>query len=512
MQTQLALAYALTIHKSQGITVPVSYPSLSGIFGFGQPYTLLTRTPFRHNMLFVGVPPKDVLDQILQPDRNGVNRLRRKQQELRDKLQSDEILEAEILKRVAAGEFDLEDIGASLSEETHSQTQAEVKELALTHLCERLKLWYEGWSQRLTRETGLTAMVKVSEGFSYKAGRVIPWKGREHMWCTLAQILQGDKNERLRIQFYHEVATHWFTEAGVNVLAMCRLGEPCFPLRDRGHGGRQPILQYTVDSVIYNRPAFPQKPADFHWACGKQEVRGQTQSAFVTNAGDMSEPNPQQTSMEYTPCPTNTSAVAPVRHQWGGRKRQMEDVAKPVLKQDVKLVRYHRKFLNAIAKAARQRCSRGATSTYRCESTPITGTLGKREGVPFQTRTEGNKRKRVSARYHTVSGSQSRQQESIDLETLSLAGASVVIPRAYWPMQDEYIVSPRLQTFLRENLPEPWYMKTFETGARGDCLFHSVAALLEHMLSLDTEAATHVTSKVPAEHFGSDKSFWVQGR
>ena len=37
-QTQLALAYAMTVHKSQGLTMPKIYPSLQGIFGFGMPY------------------------------------------------------------------------------------------------------------------------------------------------------------------------------------------------------------------------------------------------------------------------------------------------------------------------------------------------------------------------------------------------------------------------------------------------------------------------------------------
>ena len=60
MQAQLALAYAMTVHKSQGLTIPKIYPSLIGIFGFGMPYTLMTRTRLEEDMIFVGVPPKDV--------------------------------------------------------------------------------------------------------------------------------------------------------------------------------------------------------------------------------------------------------------------------------------------------------------------------------------------------------------------------------------------------------------------------------------------------------------------
>eukprot|EP00973_Karenia_brevis_P013515 1834893-Karenia_brevis.AAC.1 len=40
--------------------MPKIYPSLIGIFGFGIPYSLMTRTWFEEDMVFVGVPPSDV--------------------------------------------------------------------------------------------------------------------------------------------------------------------------------------------------------------------------------------------------------------------------------------------------------------------------------------------------------------------------------------------------------------------------------------------------------------------
>ena len=40
--------------------MPKIYPSLQGIFGFGMPYTLMTRTRLAKDMTFVGVPPSDV--------------------------------------------------------------------------------------------------------------------------------------------------------------------------------------------------------------------------------------------------------------------------------------------------------------------------------------------------------------------------------------------------------------------------------------------------------------------
>ena len=40
--------------------MPKIYSSLQGIFGFGMPYTLMTRTRLAEDMIFVGVPPSDI--------------------------------------------------------------------------------------------------------------------------------------------------------------------------------------------------------------------------------------------------------------------------------------------------------------------------------------------------------------------------------------------------------------------------------------------------------------------
>ena len=49
-QIQLVLAYALTVHKCQGLTETRGYPALTMTFGFGLPYTMCTRTPWQHNV------------------------------------------------------------------------------------------------------------------------------------------------------------------------------------------------------------------------------------------------------------------------------------------------------------------------------------------------------------------------------------------------------------------------------------------------------------------------------
>ena len=44
--------------------MPRIYPSLQGIFGFGMPYTLMTRTRLAEDMIFVGVPPSDIYPML----------------------------------------------------------------------------------------------------------------------------------------------------------------------------------------------------------------------------------------------------------------------------------------------------------------------------------------------------------------------------------------------------------------------------------------------------------------
>ena len=51
----MTLAYALTGHKAQGLNMKVTYIVFDGIFWFGLPYTLITRTPFVDNIYYVGV-------------------------------------------------------------------------------------------------------------------------------------------------------------------------------------------------------------------------------------------------------------------------------------------------------------------------------------------------------------------------------------------------------------------------------------------------------------------------
>ena len=159
--------------------MPVSFPSLSQIFGFGMPYTLLTRTPFSDCMLFIGVPPKDIFEDILSYDPQKLNYLDRKRAEICGILTGPTALSRIVNEKAASGEFDLQSIGETLLAADADVTQyskESLEALAHTHMCERLRTWYTDWRDRLHVERGFKSMVRVSHGFSEESGSVKPWK------------------------------------------------------------------------------------------------------------------------------------------------------------------------------------------------------------------------------------------------------------------------------------------------------------------------------------------------
>ena len=202
-QVQLVLAYALTIHKSQGVTLPSSYPSLHGTFGFGMPYTIATRTPSTSNMFFVGVPPSDVLESILKKNHQGKTLLDAERERLAALLRNDEGLDKLIADKLRTGELRAE--AAEDSQEDHRRHA----------LREKLRADLQGWHDRLDADAGLKAMVRVSEGFKMRDGRAQPYSNRIGTWKSLAGTLQGDSHDKKKIVFFHAVATKWMVAPGL---------------------------------------------------------------------------------------------------------------------------------------------------------------------------------------------------------------------------------------------------------------------------------------------------------
>ncbi len=62
----LSLSYAVTIHKGQGLTIKRVDAVLEGMFAHGQAYVQNSRTPLERNFMRVGVPPIDLLPEVLK--------------------------------------------------------------------------------------------------------------------------------------------------------------------------------------------------------------------------------------------------------------------------------------------------------------------------------------------------------------------------------------------------------------------------------------------------------------
>ena len=66
----------------------LTYIGLLRSFGYGLPYTMATRTPHRQNILFVGVPPKDVFERLVRKDPNSnLTLIDQKRKELESELE-----------------------------------------------------------------------------------------------------------------------------------------------------------------------------------------------------------------------------------------------------------------------------------------------------------------------------------------------------------------------------------------------------------------------------------------
>ena len=109
-QVQLIPAYALTVHKGQGLTLSMTFLGLDDIFGFGLAYTMYTRSRFAENMCNVGVPPKDILEALLRRDSNGQDAIDRKRVQVQTLLKDKNAFDAMMDARIESGEFCLKTI------------------------------------------------------------------------------------------------------------------------------------------------------------------------------------------------------------------------------------------------------------------------------------------------------------------------------------------------------------------------------------------------------------------
>ncbi len=269
------------------MTFRVSYISLHNVFGFGLPYTLLTRAPFEPNMFFVGVPPWDVLARLLLRDAAGLTPIDKKKRAVHELLSNETALQQHLEDRIGTGEFDLDRLGMELAARTdqdglspggvgpHNTMSAEI--LARKYLLKEIREQLQTFSQRLDVRTGLRNMCATTEGFRLDGNTVRLWANRVQMWKSLAEVSQQDDATRQKILYYKTIALEWMTHPSVDLLARATPDAALHPLR-RSAGASESskdgaIQGYLHAGLLEPREPFPAAPSNFRWGDGKRERR-----------------------------------------------------------------------------------------------------------------------------------------------------------------------------------------------------------------------------------------------
>ena len=138
-QVPVVPAYALTGHRAQGLKMLVTYMSLVRFLGYGLPYTLCTRSPFRISIYVVGVPPRVIFVALLTPDAHGMTVIDVKRVDIEELLAS-------------GGLHDDED-----------------------------RAYYAEWLTRLDIAQGLRSMVDVSSSFKLNGQ---DWRKQQWFTCV----------------------------------------------------------------------------------------------------------------------------------------------------------------------------------------------------------------------------------------------------------------------------------------------------------------------------------------
>ena len=274
-QSQAVPAYALTVHKAQGLTMMMVFLAFSKVFGFGLAYTALTRCPYEWATLLVGVPPKDVLAMLLKKDASGLTKIDQKREEIKTLLEDENAFAAHVQARIDCGEFDLNRIAQEFSDAGPVDAAMQT---ARQRVAEHIRRAHEDWTRRLEVDTGITAMLTVSSGFKRDSDTgVTTYANQQDNWQSLAEAFQIDAETRQRILFYREVAVEWMNDPAVNALAGMTLED--FRLPTRVAKTRSVVQNYAGAP----RPSCPKPPPGFTWgAHASDDMRNLSYCGFVS--------------------------------------------------------------------------------------------------------------------------------------------------------------------------------------------------------------------------------------
>jgi hypothetical protein len=314
-QVQGVPAYALTVHKAQGLTMHMVFLAMSKVFGFGLAYTALTRCPYVWSTLLVGVPPRDVLATLLRRDTDGLTLIDRKRHEIQALLEDDATFTEHVQERIDSGEFDLERLAQDMR---HAATDVPACDLttepernlqARKEVEAQIRVQHQEWIDRLDVDTGLAAMLQVSTGFKRNAlTGVTTYANQNDNWQTLAEAFQIDAATRQRILFYRSVAVDWMTHPDVNALSKATVDDARLPTRVAAERSR--VVSYGETP----RPPCPQPPAGFVWGVGIDERNAHKRkaaSASKDTEQDAAVPVSGQPSAEVSPPGAPQDSVPP---------------------------------------------------------------------------------------------------------------------------------------------------------------------------------------------------------
>ena len=159
-QIPLESGYASSIHKSKGLTLSRVHGLLEGIFAHGQTYVLISRTPDGDQFWLIGVPPEDILLDVMRA-------VHKKQAIARRFLEQYQSLDTEAQAKVASGSKDISDNLLVLRQhialvwDRHTRTQP-IESMSAEEI---VGLLIEE-EQRLDLVQGVEAMISVTSRFT----------------------------------------------------------------------------------------------------------------------------------------------------------------------------------------------------------------------------------------------------------------------------------------------------------------------------------------------------------
>ena len=338
-QLPLTLAYALTAHKAQGLNIPKSYLNWAKMFGFGVPYTMMTRTPFEDNIYFVGAPPEDIFHILDAKDERKETPITKEHKRLKALLADPLQVSAELKRR--------NDCGDPVTEADMKASYADIVKRTEHH------------------QAGVKMMLETSEGFKMRGETLMKYEDKRRQWPSLEEVLQIDADGRARIIWFSTISKGWMEHKSVDVLQSANLDEPNLCVRASTTDSNKHYIRHNTKTPTLERLPFPTKPSYLSYAPTQQsKFKHRQMPTFPTmpNADDAPQKNTTSVTQddETKTAPTtvdpnpNTTAKEPFKHKRNTKQKVAVEVPKT---KDIVVQSFKRKVVAQMLKNKRQKKS-----------------------------------------------------------------------------------------------------------------------------------------------------------